>query len=448
MNIDKKMMHRLFALVAGSILFAWLILDTKRATELFTTVWNLFSPFVVGAGIAFVFNVPMRAIERQLEGMRRDGLRRTLAIVLTLFSIVLVFMFVMELLVPQIRLTAVSLMETIPAFIDRTAKNLMQLMEENPEIKAWLLASIQKATGLESPDLNKVLTDLVTVAGNQLSSLMGSAVSVVGSLTTGIVNLVIGLAFSIYCLSRKEILARQGRRILYSILPEKWTDEIIRVFRMTNSTFSNFISGQCLEACILGCLFAVAMAIFKMPYIPLVSVVIAVTALVPVVGAFVGCIVGAFFILVNDPLQALTFVAMFLVLQQLEGNLIYPRVVGTSVGLPGMWVLVAVTVGGELMGVGGMLIMIPLVSVLYALAREFTDKRLAERQIPEEKLQNHPPELKSRFREKREHKHRQQIMKKVKELQRLQKKTNHKHPREDLYWDPPGLCCSSINSEL
>ncbi len=169
---------------------------------------------------------------------------------------------------------------------------------------------------------------------------------------------------------------------------------------MTNATFSNFLSGQCLEACILGCLFAVSMAIFRMPYIPLVSVLVAVTALVPVVGAFVGCIVGAFFILVDDPILAIWFVVLFLVLQQIENNMIYPRVVGTSIGLPGMWVLLAVTVGGELMGVGGMLLMIPLVSVLYALLREITDSRLKKRQIPEEKLQDQPPELRSRLREK------------------------------------------------
>ena len=146
------------------------------------------------------------------------------------------------------------------------------------------------------------------------------------------------------------------------------------------------------------------MALFKMPYIPLVSVTIAVTALIPVVGAFVGCIVGAFFILVNDPIQALSFIAMFLVLQQIEGNLIYPRVVGTSIGLPGMWVLVAVTVGGELMGVGGMFLMIPLASVGYALAREITDKRLAERNIPLEKLQDQPVIIKSQFQQNRERK--------------------------------------------
>ena len=175
----------------------------------------------------------------------------------------------------------------------------------------------------------------------------------------------------------------------------------------------------------MGCLFAVVMAIFGMPYIPLVSVIIAVTALIPVVGAFVGCIVGAFFILVNDPLQAVSFVAMFLVIQQLENNLIYPRVVGTSIGLPGMWVLVAVTIGGEIMGVGGMLVMIPLVSVLYTLTREFTNKRLAERNIPEEKLLDQPPQIKSQFQQNKERKERiklQKMRQKLQELQAQQKK--------------------------
>ena len=197
-------------------------------------------------------------------------------------------------------------------------------------------------------------------------------------------------------------MARQGRRLLYSLLPEAVCDEIVRILRMTNSAFSNFISGQCLEACILGCMFAVTMAIFGMPYIPLVSVLVAVTALVPLVGAFVGCFLGALFILVDSPLQAVWFVVLFLVLQQIEGNLIYPKVVGTSIGLPGMWVLVAVSVGGDTMGIGGMLLMIPLASVLYALLREFTNYRLKQRNIDPDKLLDHPPELTSKFKEKRE----------------------------------------------
>ena len=422
MQIDKKLMHKLFLLVAGSLVFAWLLLDTARATLVFKTVWNLISPFVVGAAIAFVFNVPMRAIERQLDGIHKTGLRRGLAIILTIAALVLVIMFVVELLVPQVILTVESLAEKIPAFAERTANNLMALMDENPEVKEWILDFFN----LESIDWASLVKNTLTFVGDKASSVMGGAVNVIGNVTNGIVNSVIGIVFAIYCLGRKEILARQGRRILYSILPEKTTDEIIRILRLTNVTFSNFISGQCLEACILGCLFAVAMAIFKMPYIPLVSGTIAVTALIPVVGAFVGCIVGAFFILVNDPLQAVTFVVMFLVIQQLENNLIYPRVVGTSIGLPGMWVLVAVSIGGEIMGVGGMLVMIPLTSVLYTLAREFTDKRLEARGIPEEKLWEQPPEIKSQFQQNKERKERrklqQQMKEKIQKLQEQQKK--------------------------
>ncbi len=419
MHIDKKLMHRIFSLIAGAIVFAWLILDTARATIVFDTVWGLIAPFVVGAGIAFIFNVPMRAIENQLEGMKKQGLRRGLALVLTLLCLVLVVMFVFELLVPQLRMTIASLTEKIPAFVDRTAQKLMVLVSENPELGTW----IQETFELQSLDWPSIVKDLLSWVGNQISSVMGSAVNVIGNVTTGIVNMVISVVFAIYCLGRKEILACQFRRVLYALLPEKTTDEIIRVMRLTNVTFSNFISGQCLEAVILGCLFAVVMAILKMPYIPLVSVIIAVTALIPVVGAFVGCIVGAFFILVNDPLQAVTFVAMFLVLQQLENNLIYPRVVGTSIGLPGMWVLVAVTIGGEIMGVGGMLVMIPLASVLYTLAREFTNRRLEQRQIPAEKLKNQPIQMGSRAnkRAQREQIRYRQSMQKMKEqFQKMQ----------------------------
>ena len=421
MKIDKSVLKKLFVLAAGCILFAWLVLDTARATAMFSTVWNLISPFVVGAGIAFVFNVPMRAIERQLADIRRAGFRRLLSIVLTILCLVLIIMFVFELLIPQIQLTVASLSQTIPVFIEGLAAKLMVMMQDHPELRAW----IQEALKLESLDWNTILTETLGFLSNQMSTVMGGAVSVIGSVTGAIINMVVSIAFAIYCLSRKEILSRQGRRLLYSFLSENHADQVIRVLRLTNSTFSNFISGQCLEACILGCLFAVAMAIFKMPYISLVSVVIGVTALIPVVGAFVGCILGAFFILVNNPIQALTFVIMFLVIQQLENNLIYPRVVGTSIGLPGMWVLVAVSVGGDLMGVGGMLLMIPVTSVIYALLREFTDKRLAERGIPPEKLQNQPPELDNRLKRTQQRRERQRLQKmKEKFLQMQNQKKN------------------------
>lgn len=421
MKIDKSVLKKLFVLAAGCILFAWLVLDTARATAMFSAVWGLISPFVVGAGIAFVFNVPMRAIERQLADIRKTGLRRGLSILLTILCLVLIIMFVFEMLIPQIRLTVESLSQTIPVFVEGLAAKLMVMMQDHPEMRDW----IQEALKLESLDWNGIFKEALGFLGNQVSTVMGSAVSVIGSVTGAIINGVVSIAFAIYCLARKEILARQGRRLLYSLISEQHADQVVRVLRLTNSTFSNFISGQCLEACILGCLFAVAMAIFKMPYISLVSVVIAVTALIPVVGAFVGCILGAFFILVNNPIQALTFVIMFLIIQQLENNLIYPRVVGTSIGLPGMWVLVAVTVGGDLMGVGGMLLMIPATSVIYALLREFTEKRLAERGIPAEKLQNQPPELNTQYNRTQQRRERQRLQKmkqKFLEMQNQKKK--------------------------
>ena len=421
MQIDRKLMHRIFWLIAGSIVFAWLVLDTDRATVMFKKVWDLFAPFVWGAGIAFVFNVPMRSIERQLEGMKSPGLRRGLAIVLTLAALVLVIMFVVELLVPQVRQTTAILVERIPAFVERTSATLVDFMADNPELQVWVM----EAFDVKSLDWPTLLKDGLSFVGNQVSTMMGSAVTVIGSVTSAIFNGVISTVFAIYCLGRKEILARQGRRILYSILPENLTDEIVRVLRLTNATFSSFISGQCLEAVILGCLFAVAMVIFGMPYAPLVSVIIAVTALIPIVGAFVGCVLGAFFILVDSPFQAVTFVAMFLVIQQLENNLIYPRVVGTSIGLPGMWVLLAVTVGGEIMGVGGMLVMIPLASVCYTLIREFTDKRLAQRNIPEEKLQDHPLETRKRYQQKSRWEQRRIQKMKEKFLKTQEKKRNH-----------------------
>lgn len=418
MHIDKKLIRSIFLAAGGCIVLAWILLKPEQVGALSTYIWGLISPFVVGAAIAFVFNVPMRSIERFLEGIKRPGLRRTLAILLTLAALVLVIAFVVELLVPQITATVESLAATIPQFVKRLVDNATRFLADNPEIQEWVLANTEFA----NIDWASLIQKAGAVVGNSVSTIVDGAFGAITNAAGALVNLVISIAFSVYCLARKEILARQGRRILYSILPEKATDQIVRILRLTNSTFSNFISGQCLEAIILGCLFAVSMLILKLPYIPLVSVIIAVTALIPVVGAFVGCVLGAFFILVNDPIQAVTFVVMFLVLQQLENNLIYPRVVGTSIGLPGMWVLVAVTIGGELMGVAGMLLMIPLASVLYTLAREFTDRRLEERGIGEEKLMDQPPELDSGFRKNKERKERSRMKEKFLKMQDKAKK--------------------------
>ena len=425
MQIDKKTIRYLFLGGIGCVIVYWLLHETERFRVLWSAICGMLSPFMIGAALAFILNVPMRAIERMLKFIKKDGLRRVVAILLTLIAIILVITGVFLILIPQITETVRALVPKLVSFFQRIGEWILKELEEHPEVRTWLSTTFNTNFDFVNFDWAGLAQKLLNMLTSSVTVIANSAVSVVGTLTGGIVDAVIGIVFSMYCLSRKEILARQGRRIIYSILPEHFCDEAIRILRLTNSTFSNFISGQCLEACILGCMFAIVMSILKMPYVPLISVLIAITALIPVVGAFVGCVLGAFFILVNNPLQAVIFVGVFLVLQQIENNMIYPRVVGTSIGLPGMWVLVAVAVGGEIMGVGGMFVMIPIAAVLYTLLREFTNKRVAERNIDPEKLKDQPPELKSKFKEHRERKKKQRLLK---QMQTIAQK--HVHAQE------------------
>ena len=382
MHIEKKTIRNIFFVGLGCILVYWLLHETERFKILWNAFTGMLSPFIFGAVLAFILNVPMREIEKHLGVIRGEGLRRALAMVLTFVVMALVIVAVVLLVIPQIGATMQILVPKMTAFFQRLQAAVMAFLSANPDLMEMVSSNID----LEAIDLPGLLQKFMDVLGNSVSTIATSAVSVVGGITGALVDGVIGIVFALYALARKEILSRQGRQLLYAFLPEHVSDESLRVLRLTNRTFSNFISGQCLEAVILGGLFFVAMFLFRMPYITLISVLIGITSLVPLVGGFVGCFVGAFFILVNNPMQAVWFVVLFLVLQQIEGNLIYPRVVGSSIGLPGMWVLAAVTIGGDLMGVAGMLLMIPLSSVLYTLLREITNKRLKKRNIAPEKL--------------------------------------------------------------
>lgn len=395
MNLDNKKLRAIFLGIAGCIVLSWLLHEPERISSWAGAVGAVISPFVVGAVLAFVLNVPMRGIERKLSGVKKNSLRRGLAIVLTMLVVLLVIAGVVWLLVPRLGETLQSLITQLPGFFTRLKESAQEFLEKHPDIMEFL----NKNTSINSINWSSMLQQAVTWLTGSLSTILGGTITTVIGVGTGIFNAILSLVFGLYCLARKEVLASQARRIIYAFLPEKFCDETVRILRMTNTSFSNFISGQCLEAVILGAMFAVTMPIFRMPYMPLISVIIAITALIPIVGAFTGCVVGALFILVDSPIQAVWFVVLFLVLQQIEGNLIYPRVVGTSIGLPGMWVLVAVAVGGSLMGVSGMLLMIPVAAVLYALLREITQKRLAVRNVDSEKLKPQPPELRSRFKE-------------------------------------------------
>lgn len=400
LELNKKTLKNVFIGVAACIVLYWILHETERLTSVLSVLNGIFSPFVLGAAIAFIINVPMRAIEGLLNGIKQDKIRRLLAIVLTLVAVLLVLTLVFVLLIPQVVATTQSLIPKLQAFFLNMEGNIMAFLNDNPQLLEWVMQN----TDFASFDWAGLVQKFVTIAGNSVTTILGSAFSAISIVAGAIVEVIIAIVFALYCLFQKETLARQGRKLLYAFLPEKTSDNVVRILRLSNSTFSNFLSGQCVEVCILGCMFAISMAIFRMPYIPLVSVLVAVTAFIPVVGAFVGCAIGAFLMLVNDPLQAVAFVGMFLVIQQIEGNMIYPRVVGTSIGLSGMWVLLAVAVGGELMGVAGMFLMIPVASVIHTLLRERTNIRLGNRNIDPEKLKDQPPELRSHFKEKRKEK--------------------------------------------
>ena len=389
----KKALWGIFGLVVGGIILYWLLHDREQVSGILSTLKGIFSPFIIGAVLAFILNVPMRAIESKLGKIKKPVLRRLVAVVLATLAVLLVIALVFVLLIPQLADTVANLVPKLQNFFLNMEGNIDKLLENNPDLMNWVYAN----TDLESFDWGSLAETAVTAVGNSVSSLLVGAISALGSIFSAIVNFVISIVFAYYCLFQKENLARQGRKLLYAFLPERVADHAVRIMRLSNSTFSNFLSGQCLEVCILGCLFAIAMAIFGMPYIPLVSVLIAITAFIPVVGAWIGCVFGAFFIMVEDPMLAVWFVVMFIILQQIENNVIYPRVVGTSIGLSGMWVLLAVSMGGAMMGVIGMFLMIPIISVLYTLMREITNKRLGNKHIDSRKLMHQPPELRSRL---------------------------------------------------
>lgn len=399
MQIDKKTIKTLVMGLMSCILLYWFLNDMERVKTIAAGFFGLLQPFLVGACLAFILNVPMRAIERQIRRIPKFPADRAVSILLTLVCIGLILTVVIWLLVPQVRETAQIIAEQLPPFIGKVEQNLLKFLDENPQVAQWL----HEYTDMENFDWKSMVDQAIEFVSSGLGTVLGGTVGVVRGFISSVWSVFVSMVFSLYCLGNKEQLARQGRRILYSFLPERWADEVIRIGRLSNSTFSNFLSGQCIEVTILGSMFALAMTILRMPYIPLVSVLVAVTAFVPIVGAWIGCALGAFFILVNNPMQAAVFVVMFLILQQIENNLIYPRVVGTSVGLPSMWTLAAVTVGADIMGVAGMVLMIPICSVLYTLLSEFTADRVKVKGIDPEKLKDQPPVLKSRLKEKREH---------------------------------------------
>ena len=387
MELSRKTMKKLALLIAFAALaftaFEWFDGAARAAVFLL----DLLAPFLAGGAVAFVLNVPMRFIESRLmptpggkpaASRKVRRLIRVVSLLLTFLFVVLVILVLVLVIAPELVRTVSGLGTTIQAAVLRFLGWAEEMFANNPQVMEWLNSL---TFNWQSINWQSLINQVMDFVKSGAASILSSAFSTVMSVFGGVADTFVAFAFACYLLLQKEKLGLQCRKAVYALLPRKGADRVVEVSSLSHRIFSSFITGQCTEAVILGTMFFIVMSILNMPYAVLVGCTIAVTALIPIVGAFIGCGLGAFLLLMVSPMQALIFVAMFLILQQVEGNLIYPHVVGSSVGLPSIWVLAAVSIGGSLMGVAGMLLFIPMTSVIYTLFRQFVYRRLREKNL-------------------------------------------------------------------
>lgn len=365
--MNKEMKNKLLLVTYAIVLFV-ILLNYQWIISFLGTIGNVMMPFIIGAVIAFILNVIVNMLENSALKKVKKG-KRPLSIVL---SLVIVFGFVVVLLfilIPQLKNAGMIFVENIPEY-----------QETIYELGTKIGLSKEQLAFFEL-DNNKLRDELTLLVTENSANLINMSFGFASSLVEAVTNFFVGLVFAIYVLIEKENLKRQFSKLLDRVLDKKKYEKTIKVLSLTNLTFSNFIKVQFVEACILGILCFIGMVCFGLPYAATISVVIGFTALIPIFGAFIGCVLGAFLIFMVSPAQALIFVLFFLVLQQIEGNLIYPKVVGGKIGLPSIWVLVGVIAGGALGGVFGMLIGVPILSVVYALLKEFVNTRKNEKEV-------------------------------------------------------------------
>ncbi len=366
MDLDKNNVKKILGIITFTLVLLALLMNMGKVQSFLVFLWGILFPFALGGAIAFILNIPMTAIEKKLFP-KNGKMARPVSLILSILFVFAVIAIVIVVVIPQLGKTFDSISTGMTAFL--------------PEVQEWLERIFRDWDMIESYikslefDWKSWLDGAKDFALSGAGSVVSYTMSATMTVINGVVTFFIAFVFSLYILIQKETLGRQCNKVIRAFLAPKTVDKIFYVCSLSHRIFSKFITGQCLEALILGMMFVVSMTIFGMPYALLVGVLIAFTALIPMVGAFIGCFVGAFLILMVNPMQAVFFVILFLVLQQIEGNLIYPHVVGSSVGLPSIWVLFAVTVGGKLLGIVGMLIFIPLFSVMYALFREWVNQR-------------------------------------------------------------------------
>ena len=379
MDLSKMSIKKIRELIVFTALLVVALWKFDVVLGVLKTIWDIIFPFVLGGAIAFLTNVPMSFLEKKIfENVKKKNkivrkLKRPISLILTIVLVVSVIALVMFGVIPQLTRTMGTLVTSINDFIPQMQSWIGEFFHNNQEIMN-LVDQIEF-------DPDQAIKWGISLLGNGAGNMMNTTMSAVGSIVSGVATFFIAFSFACYILFQKEKLHIQIRKVFFAFLPRQKADAFIKVCSLTYRTFANFLAGQCLEAVILGSMFVVTLSILRMPYALLIGILIAFTALIPIFGAFIGCAVGSFLIFMVNPQQAILFVIVFLVLQQIEGNLIYPHVVGESVGLPSIWVLAAVTIGGNLMGIVGMLVFIPLLSVLYTIFREFVYLRLKKQNI-------------------------------------------------------------------
>ena len=384
-ELGGKTISVIFFLALILVFFLWALNHTATLTGFIAAVISLFSPVIIGAALAFLINVPLRATEgvfnavfSKSKGTLHKKIKRPLCLTFSILLMLALMFALVFMVLPGFTSSFKIITNSVPKYVEK--------------VEGWWdsIVLFAKEFGAVLPDLSldtqKITDTLTGLAGNIFGSVFGAGgaivsqtVSFTASVFSFIANFVISFVFAIYILAQKETLARNIKSTLFAFLPEKKVVRILDVARLTNKTFFSFATGQLTEAIIIGILCFIGMKIFSIPHASVVSVIIGVTALIPVFGAYIGTVLGAFLILLVSPFKAFWFVVFIIVLQQLESNLIYPRVVGDSVGLQGIWVIVCVVVGGDLFGVSGMLLSVPVCAVLYALLRQEVYKRLAEK---------------------------------------------------------------------
>ncbi len=378
MELNRRNIEKILGIITFSALIFYSVNHLSVLRGIAAKILSLLFPFILGFAIAFVLNTPMMMIEKRvsLVTSRLPWLKRFNRIVSLVLSYIFLFgmiWLVLFLLIPDLVHTFEVLVINSQNFFTEFIEHLNMDPLKASEWIAWIDA-IQI-------DWQGLINDLRSMLSMGASTVITSTIGVAMSIVSGLIEVFLGFVFSIYLLLQKEKLCYQCKQVAYAYLSQKHANMLVDIVELSNKAFSNFLSGQCVEALILGTMFFVTMSIFKFPYVLIISVFISFTALIPVFGAFIGCIVGILLICTVSISQAFWFIVLFLVLQQIEENFIYPRVVGNSVGLPSIWVLVAVTLGGSMMGILGMLIFIPIFSVLYTLFKRQVHQRLKQKKV-------------------------------------------------------------------